>query len=578
MKKSRISKSKAIKKILLLIKPYWYYILASILFSTIASASSGAIAWFVKPLFDKVFLPQNYVYLKYLPIIVLLIFSLRGSAVFLQAYFMKKASYSLGMKIRSKVYEKILHLPISYSTQRTTGDLISRIVNDILILESTVGDISRTFFLELATVIVLIVIAFLRSWQLTLLTFVVFPLVLWSSEFFARKTHKIRHLTQAKLADLTHILTDSFNGLKEIKVYLQEKRMSEYFDNLCEQLFKYFLKLVKYSEGTKFLVTLLSGVAGGIILFYGGYLIKHKIITPGDFFSLFTAILMIFNPLKKLAGAYNRFHDCIVGIERIEDILSLPEEKGGSIKLNNIKQGFSFNKVYFKYPSCEDWALSNINIKLPAGKTIAIIGKSGAGKSTLISLLPRFYDPTQGNITVDGIDLREVELKSLRNLFGIVSQEVIIFNMSIADNIALGKPSATREEIIQAAKLAYAHDFIKDLPQGYDTILGAEGFNLSGGQRQRIAIARAILKNPPVLILDEATSQLDSISEKYIQMALERLMKGRTTIIIAHRLSTVKKADYVVVLDEGKVVCFGTHKELEKNCPHYQRLYEFLEK
>jgi len=573
----QVSKKKAFKYVFKLARPYWYLILGSILCSSVASLISGAVAWLVKPLFDKVFLPQNYKYLIYLPFLLLGLFFLRGSAVFLQAYLMKKASYKLGKELRIKVYQKILSLPIGYGTQRTSGEMVSRIVNDILLLESTVGDISRTLFLETVTVLILIGVAFNRSWQLTLLTFIVFPLVVITSEWLARKTHKNRHRVQNQIALITNTLTESFKGLKEIKVYLVENRMIKYFAHLCEKTYRFLLKSVKYEEGVKFAVNFLTGLAGGIILFYGGYLIKSGSITPGDFFSLFTAILMVFNPIKKLAGTYNKFHDFIAGVERLEEILSLPEEKGGSKRITKIKEGFEFKGVSFKYPSSETFALRNIEVKLPAGKIIAIIGKSGAGKSTFVSLIPRFYDPTEGKIFLDGIDLRNFDLVSLRNLIGIVSQEVVVFNMSIAENIALGKPDATMEEIIEAAKMAYAHEFIEKLPHGYHTVLEKDGFSLSGGQKQRLAIARAILKNPPVLILDEATSHLDTISEKYVQKGLENLMKGRTTIIIAHRLSTVKNADLVIVLKDGKIVGVGTHKELEKECPEYQNLYqEFL--
>ncbi len=572
------SKIRAFVKILKLIKPYWHLILISIFFSILASFLSGAIAWLVKPLFDKVFLPQNYKFFAYLPFLVAGIFVVRASSVFLQAYFMKKASYSLGKNLRAELYQKIVNIPFCYATEKGGGEIVSRVINDVSLLESTLGDISRTFFLETITILILIGVAFYRSWELTLLTFTVIPFVAIASEWLAKKTHKNRHRMQTKLAELTHALYETFSGLREIKIYLQQKKMVKNFFRLCEETYRTFLKGVKYEEGSKFIVNVLTGLAAAVIVFYGGYLIKTHAITPGDFFSLFTAVLMIFSPLKKLAGAYNRFHNALAGIERIEEIFSFPDEKGGSKKVSELKKGFNFYRVSFQYPHTQTFALRDISLFLPAGKTIAIIGKSGAGKSTLVSLLPRFYDPTEGVITLDGVDLKELELDSLRNLFGIVSQEVVVFNMSIAENIALGKPDATREEIIEAAKLAYAHEFIEKLPQGYDTILGKEGLTLSGGQKQRIAIARAILKNPPVLILDEATSQLDTISEKYIQMALERLMSGRTTIIIAHRLSTVKRADYVIVLDEGRLVCHGTHAELEKTCPYYQRLYEFLEK
>ncbi len=577
MSQFKISKKEAFKRVFILIKPYWYLVLGSILCSSFASLISGAVAWFVKPLFDKIFLPRNYSYLIYLPFAIVGIFLLRGLAVFFQAYLMKKASYNMGKELRIKLYQKVLRLPVKYGNQKSAGDLISRVVNDILLLESTVGDISRTFFLETVTVIILIGVALYRSWQLTLLTFVVLPLVVLASEWLAKKTHRTRHRVQSRIGLITHTLSETLRGLREIKIYLVEKRMVKHFSKLCDETLKYFLKSVKYEEGIKLAVNFLTGIAGGIILLYGGYLIKSGSITPGDFFSLFAAILMVFNPIKKLAGSYNRFHSFLAGLERIDEILSLPEEKGGDKKISTLKKGFEFCKVSFSYPQTDNLALREVSIFLPAGKTIAIIGKSGAGKSTLVSLLPRFYDPSEGVIRLDGVDLREFDLTSLRNLFGIVSQEVIVFNMSVAENIALGKPDATREEIVEAAKLAYAHEFIEKLPHGYDTVLGKEGFSLSGGQKQRIAIARAILKNPPILILDEATSHLDTVSEMYVQKALENLMKGKTTIIIAHRLSTVKNADFVVVLKEGRVVCTGTHEELEKHCAEYQNLYQLLE-
>ena len=574
----KLSRFQAIKYILKLIKPYWYLVFLSIIFSSLASFFSGAIAWFVKPLFDKIFLPQNYRYLKILPLVILVIFAGRGIAVFLQSYFMRKASYALGKDLRIKIYEKMLKLPVLSIYSSSTGDLISRVINDTLILENLVGDISRIFFLETLTVIILITIAFLRSWQLTLLVMALIPLAVYFSEILAKKTHTRRVETQQKIGILTHLLSETLSGFKELKVFLAEKKALNRFERVSEEIYKFFLKIVKYNEGTKFFVSFITGLAGALIFLYGAHLIKSSTITPGDFFSLFTAIVMVFTPIKKLAGAYNKFHECIAGIERIEEILKLPEEKGGKKKVSQVKRGFEFHNVSFKYPGSETWALKNINIILPAGKVIAIIGKSGAGKSTFVSLLPRFFDPTDGYITLEGIDLREIDLVSLRELIGIVSQEVVVFNMSIAENIALGKPDATMEEIIKSAKLAYAHDFIMELPDGYDTVLGEKGLSLSGGQKQRIAIARAILKDPPVLILDEATSHLDSISEKYVQKALENLMKGRTTIIIAHRLSTVKNADFVIVLDNGKVVCRGTHEFLEKNCPQYQKLYQELKK
>ena len=567
------------QKLWQLIRPYWPLLALSVVFSSIASLFSGSVAWLVKPLLDRVFLEKNYFYLKFLPLGIVLLYLLRGVSVFLQAYFMRMAALRLINDLRKRIYERILFLPLSYVNRETSGRLISRVINDTSILETALTDISRTFFLEGLTVIILIGIALWRRWDLALLAFTVFPLVAFLSRKLAQKTHRARHLAQQEMADLTSCLSESLTGLRDIKIFLQEAFMKSRFDKAVKAFYRFSLKLTKYNEGTKFLVNLLAGIGGGIVFAYGGYLIINKIITPGDFFSVLTAILMVFNPVKKLSAAYNKGHESLAAVERLEDVLLLPQEKSGHKKAKAPQKGIYFKRVFFKYPGFTELVLKDINLSIPVGKIVALVGPSGAGKSTLVSLIPRFYDPTSGVITLDDTDIREFDLASLRGLIGIVSQDIVLFNATVAENIAFGRPNASKEEIIQAAKLAYAHEFIEELPRGYDTTLGEKGFNLSGGQRQRIAIARAILKNPPILILDEATSQLDAVSERLVHRALEALMKGRTTIIIAHRLSTIVKADIIAVMDKGEIVATGKHDTLINSCKIYQKLYaSFLEK
>ncbi|WP_022852611.1 ABC transporter ATP-binding protein [Thermodesulfatator atlanticus] len=564
---------KTILKLWFLIRPYWPLIFVSILFSSIASIFSGSIAWLVKPVLDRIFLEKNYIYLKLIPLGIVGIYFLRGLAVFLQAYFMRIAALRLVNDLRQKIYEKILNLPVGLATRETSGRLISRVINDTSLLEGALTDIFRTFFLEGLTVLILVGVAFWRRWDLTLFAFTVFPLVAIASRKLAQKTHRVRHLAQQEMANVTNCLAEGLSGLKDVKIFQQENYMKRRFNQAVEAFYRFSLKLTKYNEGTKFVVNLLAGVGGGLVFAYGGHLIIIKVITPGDFFSVLTAILMIFNPIKKLSSAYNKAHDALAAVERLEEVLKLPQEKEGQKEVNAVKKGFRYEKVTFCYPNTEEPALRGVNFFIPAGKIVALVGPSGAGKTSLVSLLPRFYDPTSGRVTLDDTDLRELKLSSLRRLIGIVSQDIILFNVSVAENIAFGKPGATREEIIRAAKMAHAHEFIQELPQGYDTILGEKGVDLSGGQKQRIAIARAILKDPPVLILDEATSHLDTVSERLVHEALEKLMQGRTTIIIAHRLSTITKADIIAVMDKGNIVATGKHDELLQKSELYQRLY-----
>jgi len=569
-------KDSILLRILRLARPYWPLLLGSVFFSFVASLFSGSIAWLVKPVLNNIFLEKNYHYLRLLPLAVIGIFFLRGVSAFLQSYLMRMAAIKLVNDLRYRLYQKILRLPLAEVRRETSGRLVSRVISDTTAIEPVLGDMFRTLMLEGLTVATLVGVALYRRWDLSLLALTVFPVVAVGSRKLGARARRMRHLAQQEIAALTHQLTESLAGLREIKVYLQESYLLRRFREKLTGYYRYILRVTKYREGSRLLVDLMTGVGGALIFTYGGHLVIKGAMTPGDFFSVLTAILMIFSPLRRLSRAYTGIYDAAAALERIEEVLRYPEETGGSLEAFPPRKAIKFEEVYFRYPYTQEYVLEDINLRIPAGKVVAILGPSGAGKSTLVSLIPRFYDPTRGRVTLDDIDLREFDLVSLRKLIGIVSQEIVLFNATVAENIAFGRPGATREEIIQAAKLAHAHEFIEKLPQGYDTILGHRGFNLSGGQRQRIAIARAILKNPPILILDEATSHLDSVSEKKVQEALERLMSGRTTIIIAHRLSTVTRADLLVVMDHGRIVAQGKHEELLKTCPLYRELYQTL--
>ena len=564
------------RKMLTLARPYWVLLLASVFLSFVASLFSGSIAWLVKPVLDHIFLEKNYRYLDLLPLVVIGIFCLRGASAFFQAYLMRLAALRLVNDLRFRLYRKILRLPLKEVSAETSGRLVSRVINDTTALEPVLGDMFRTLMLEGLTVVTLVAIALYRRFDLSLLALTVFPVVAIGARKLGGKARKARKLGQQEMAEVTHQVSESLQGLREVKIYLQEEFLLRRFAAKLEGYLRFLLKVTKYREGSRLLVDLMTGLGGALVFTYGGHLVIKGVMTPGDFFSVLTAILMIFSPLRRISRAYTGIYDASAALERVEEVLNYPEEEGGPKKAQPPREGLEFQDVSFRYHQGEDLVLSGINLKIPAGKVVALVGPSGAGKSTLVSLIPRFYDPTRGRILLDGTDLREFELASLRALIGIVSQDIVLFNASVYENISFGNPKASREEVIAAAKMAYAHEFIEKLPQGYDTILGHKGFSLSGGQKQRLAIARAILKNPPILILDEATSQLDAVSEHKVQKALERLMRGRTTIVIAHRLSTVTRADLLVVLDRGRVVAQGRHEELLKTSPLYRELYETL--
>ena len=530
-------------------------------------------AWLVKPVLDDIFIAKNYIYLKLLPLALITLYFLRGLTTFFQAYLMRMAALRLSNDLREKMYDKLLKIPVSEVGRETTGRIVSRVINDTTTVEPILADVFKTLTLEGLTIITLVSVAVSRRWDLALLSFTVFPAVAFGARQMSKKARKTRHRAQQEIANLTHRVNESLLGMREIKIYRQESSLLQKFRQELWAYYRFLLKVTKYREGSKLIVDMLTGVGGALVLTYGGFLIVRGTITPGDFFSILTAILMTFTPVRKISRAYTGIHDAAAALERIEEVLSYPEEKGGPRKASAPEKGLCLARVSFKYPHTSEWVLKDVELEIPAGKVTAIVGPSGAGKTTLVSLIPRFYDPTLGKVLLDGIDLKEFDLASLRGLIGLVSQDIILFNATVYENIAFGKPEASREEVIQAARLAYAHEFIEKLPRGYDTILGEKGFSLSGGQKQRLAIARAILKNPPILILDEATSHLDAVSEQKVQQALEGLMQGRTTIVIAHRLSTVKNADLLVVMDHGKIVAQGRHEEIIKRCPLYRELY-----
>jgi len=561
------------QKVIELARPYWPRIFAGIVLSLMVSGITGAIAWFVKPALDEILVGKKYEYLKLLPFGIFLLFSTKGLLSFGQTYLMKSAGMKLVRETRNKLYNHILCLPVGYFSRESSGVIISRVMMDVEALNGLISDVMKTFIVETPTVIFLLGVALYRSWDLTLMSLILLPLIAYSTRKFGKGVKRKRKEAQRKLSFLTHRIGESVFGARIIKVFNREKMMADKFKSDNQRYYRELLRVIRLKEFTKLIIDIVTGVGIAVVLWYGGSMIVKETITAGVFASILVAIYMMFSPMKKLGEAYNALQEARASIERIETLQDAEHEQEGRIPIEGFRGSIKFENVSFTFPENNIPVLTGVNLEIKHGEVIAIVGRSGVGKSTLVDLIPKFHIPSSGTITVDGIDIRGIEIHSLREQIGIVSQDIILFNDTVKENIAFGKPGVSEAGIIEAAGMAYADEFIQQLPEKYSTFIGDRGLKLSGGQRQRIAIARAVLKNPPILILDEATSSLDSVSEALVQKALDVLMKGRTTIVIAHRLSTIKHADRILIIEKGRITDVGKHEELIAKNITYKELY-----
>ncbi len=519
--------------------------------------------------------PQDL--LKIMAISVLVLFIVKGFFVFWQGYLMSDIGQKVIRDIRFLLYKKLQVLSLDYYSQKRSGELVSRITNDVRIIENAVSygftDLIYQSF-QVALFTFLVVFIFLR---MALVAIPLFILVSLPIVMIGKVLRKLSRVSQEKMADINSLLLETITGVRIVKAFCMEDYETRRFAAQNRDYYKLTMKSIKRTMILNPLVEII-GVAAGIFVFFwvGKDVIAGKI--SFGVFGLFLGSLMsLIRPIKKLSQVNAINQQALAASVRIYEVLdakpSITEKLDAKV-LDTIKDSIVFRDVWFKYEPEGSYVLENINLTINVGELVAIVGPTGAGKTSIVNLIPRFYDPQKGSITQDGMDLRDVTLKSLRGQIGIVTQETILFNDTVRANIAYGHLEAENSQIIGAAEKAFAHNFILNLPKGYDTVIGDRGFKLSGGEKQRLAIARAILKNPPLLILDEATSQLDSESERLVQEALDELMKDRTVLCIAHRLSTIKKATKIVVVNEGAIVGLGSHDELMRDCSLYKKLYE----
>jgi ATP-binding cassette, subfamily B, bacterial MsbA len=563
------------KRILFLIKENRFKLFLAMLCMLVIAAASSATAFLVKPVLDDIFFNKNTTMLKLIPLAVVVIYLLRGLGMYGQDYLMNYVGESIIQHLRNDLYARIQDLPIAFFHREKTGVLMSRITNDVNIIKTMVSTAVTGSLKDSFTVIGLTFVIFYRDWKMALFAFIILPVAFFPVVEFGKRVRRISTGCQEAMADLNTFLHETFTGNKIVKAFGMESYEKERFFDKALELFKLEMKAVVARSLSSPVMEFLGGLGIAFIIWYGGYKVITGSSSAGTFFSFMAAVLMLYDPVKKLSGLNNAVQQGLAAADRIFDIIETEsdiKEKKNPVDIERMPHRVTFEDVYFKYDDV--MVLKDINLDVNADEILALVGMSGGGKTSLVNLIPRFYDVSRGAIRIDGMDIRNASISSLRDQMGIVTQEPILFNDSVRNNIAYGKKDATDKAIIAAAEAAYAHDFIQAFPNKFDTNIGELGGRLSGGEKQRICIARALLKDAPILILDEATSSLDTESEMLVQKALENLMKGRTTFVIAHRLSTIDYADRIVVIVDGRIVEEGKQEDLISMRGEFFKLYQ----
>ncbi|MCG8530809.1 MAG: ATP-binding cassette domain-containing protein [Desulfovibrionales bacterium] len=555
--------------------PYKASILLSVIAMAVVAGTTGASAYLIKPALDDIFINKDTEYLLLIPFAYFLLTLAKGAGRFTQNYFMGYCGLKVLGKLRNEMFDKIICLPLKFYEEQQVGMLMSRVVNDVALIRASLPAIIKGVR-QLLTMIGLLFVVFYQDPYLATWAVLVLPLALFPFIHFGRRLRKIGRKNQILISGMTTFLQEKFSGIRVVKAFANEDGERKAFDVENNRLINIAIKQTIAGQMSSPIMELIGAIGIGLVIWYGGSQVISGEQTPGTFFSFVAALAMLYDPVKELTSANNTLQNALAGAERVFEILDSPEisvEQEGTQLLADV-DNIAFENVTFSYDNTENAALKNVNISIKKGEKVAIVGPSGAGKSTFVNLVPRFYEQQEGKILINGIESNAYTLESLRRNIAIVSQDAFLFDTTISENIAYSATNVTHEDVVNAAIAAFANDFIEEFPEGYDTVVGERGVRLSGGQKQRLTIARALLKDAPLLILDEATSALDSESEKIVQKALENLMKDRTSLVIAHRLSTIISADRILVMKEGRVVDEGTHESLLANSPLYQRLYQ----
>lgn len=565
------------RRLLAYVRPYRNRFILSIVCGLLVSATTTLSALLVKPILDDIFVARDAGKLYFFPLLIIVLYATRGLLHYGHAYLMRYIGQGVIRDIRNQLFAHLLHMPLAYFHRHHTGTLMSRLTNDITFMQRAVSSSVNDVLRQGLTMLGLIGVAFYRDWFLATFAVLILPLASIPIVFLGRKLRRLNRRAQAQMGVLSTLLKEVLSGIKVVKAFGRESYEQQRFQQRNAAFYDVTMRAVKTDEIGSPIMEMLAALGVALVVFYGGRQVVRGASTPGTFFSFLTAVLWLYEPMRKLSNLNSTLQGGLAAADRVFDVLDQrhdPPTSDGQTELPSLRHRLLIRNVSMRYTPHTPFVLQNVNLQVEAGEVVALVGFSGAGKTSLVDLLPRFYDPQQGAILIDDVDIRQVSLASLRAQIGVVSQDIVLFDDTLRQNILYGNPQATEAQMIQAARAAYAHDFISRTPLGYDTVIGERGVRLSGGEKQRLAIARALLKNSPILILDEATSALDSESEQMVQYALDNLMKDRTTFVIAHRLSTVRHADKIVVLHQGKVVETGRHSELLAQGGLYSRLYD----
>ena len=558
-------------------RPYYRRLLLSILCGALLSGTTTVLAILVKPVLDDIFVQRDTTKLFFFPVVILLVYGVRGVLQYGHSYLMLSTGQRIIRDMRNTLFRHLEHMPLVYFHHHHTGVLMSRVLHDIKVMEGAATSVVSDTVRQSLTMIGLVCVAFYRDWKLATFAMLVLPLTSVLVIYLGRRLRQLSWRVQEKMGLLNAFLEEVFSGIKIVKGFGREAYEGRRFQHRNAEYYRLVMQVIRTEELSAPILECIGalGIAG--VVFYGGQQVIAGATTPGTFFSFLTAIIMLYEPMRKLGRVNSVLQRSLAAAERVFTVLDTPAEHPEEAEkpaLPPITGHLTFTNVSMRYRPNTPLVLHDITLTVKAGEVVALVGFSGAGKTSLVHLIPRFYEPASGHIRIDGVDIRDVSLASLRAQIGMVSQDIVLFDDTFWQNIRYGNLDATDAQIVEAARAAYAHDFIIHTPNGYETVIGERGIRLSGGEKQRIAIARALLRNPAILILDEATSSLDSASEQIVQYALENLMKDRTTFVIAHRLSTVRHANTIVVLHDGAIAEIGRHQELLAREGVYSRLYK----